>query len=76
MLVLGCLSNYPNHEVIIMNRWGDIVYQASPYNNDWAGQANSGIGGSGKLTSGIYYYVVNFNDNTTPPVKSYIILKY
>ncbi|MFT5168634.1 MAG: hypothetical protein ACI8P3_003879 [Saprospiraceae bacterium] len=28
-------SAFPNNEIIIFNRWGDIIYQAKLYRNDW-----------------------------------------
>jgi gliding motility-associated-like protein len=49
---------YPDNEFIVFNRWGDVVYQAKPYNNDWNGTAsNSG----NELPQGTYYYVVRLD---------------
>jgi gliding motility-associated-like protein len=77
VLVLGCLDDYPNHEVIIMNRWGDVVYRTQSYNNNWNGQSNTGLIISGdKVTPGVYFYVINFGDGVTPPIKSYVVLEY
>ena len=45
---------YPENELVIFNRWGDVVYEASPYRNDWNGQDQS----TGKiLAEGTYWYV-------------------
>lgn len=44
-----CPFNYAQSELIIYNRWGDRVFEASPYNNDWEG---------GSLPHGTYYYVL------------------
>jgi gliding motility-associated-like protein len=51
-----CPFNYAQSELIIYNRWGDQVFEASPYDNDWDGD---------NLPHGTYYYVlrVNLNDN-------------
>jgi gliding motility-associated-like protein len=46
-------SAFPNNEIIIFNRWGNIVYQAKPYMNNWAGTNSSGK----RLPQGTYYYV-------------------
>ena len=52
------LENYPQNSLTIINRWGDIIYMAQPYNNDWDGTSNSGINlTSGQVTDGTYFYV-------------------
>lgn len=40
---------YQSNELIIMNRWGRIVYHQKNYQNDWDG---------GGLSDGTYYYVL------------------
>jgi gliding motility-associated-like protein len=50
-------DEYPNNELIIFNRWGDIVFRAQPYQNDWAGTNQKG----GRLPDGTYYYVLRLN---------------
>ncbi len=47
---------YPNNEFIVFNRWGDVVYQAKPYNNDW-----TGTGGGKDLPTGTYYFVIRLD---------------
>ena len=53
------IDQYPNNELIIFNRWGDILYKAKPYHNDWQGVNQSG----GDLPEGTYYYVLRLNVN-------------
>ncbi len=48
---------YPDRELIVFNRWGSIVYQAKPYDNNWMGTANNGR----ELPQGTYYYVLRLN---------------
>lgn len=49
---------YPDNEFIVFNRWGDVVYQAKPYNNDWTGTST----GNGKdLPAGTYYFVIRLD---------------
>lgn len=50
-------EDYPDNELIIFNRWGDIVFEAKPYNNDWQGQSSNGD----ELPDGTYYYVLRLN---------------
>lgn len=52
------LYKYPDNEVIIVNRWSDIVYRAKPYNNDWYGTYNGK-----QLPEGTYYYILKINNN-------------
>ncbi|MEM8909924.1 MAG: gliding motility-associated C-terminal domain-containing protein, partial [Bacteroidota bacterium] len=47
-------ERYDRSELVIFNRWGDVVYSAQPYQNDWDGRNNSGK----KLPQGTYYYVL------------------
>jgi len=48
----------PNTEVIIMNRWGEIVFSSNNYLNDWSGKDRSGL----DLKEGVYTYLVNTSD--------------
>ncbi len=48
---------YPNNELIIFNRWGDVVFQRSPYENDWGGTNENGK----ILPQGTYYYVLRLD---------------
>jgi large repetitive protein len=50
-------SEFPDNEIIIFNRWGDIVYQAKPYLNDWKGTNDSGK----DLPQATYYYILRLN---------------
>jgi large repetitive protein len=49
---------YPDNEFIVFNRWGDIVYQAKPYHNDWNGTSSNG---GKELPQGTYYYVIRLD---------------
>ena len=50
-------SAFDNNEIIIFNRWGDIVYEARPYTNDWDGTNESGQ----ELPHGTYYYILRLD---------------
>lgn len=50
-------ARYPDSELIIFNRWGDIIYQSQPYLNDWAGVDHNG----NSLPQGTYYYVLRLD---------------
>lgn len=48
---------FPDNELIVFNRWGDIVYQSKPYNNDWRGLNSEGK----ELPHGTYYYILRLD---------------
>ncbi|MCB0558694.1 MAG: gliding motility-associated C-terminal domain-containing protein [Lewinellaceae bacterium] len=50
-------DKFPDNELIIFNRWGDIVYTAKPYLNNWQGTTTNGD----ELPDGTYYYVLRLN---------------
>lgn len=52
------LYRFPDNEVIIVNRWEDIVYQSKPYNNDWYGTYNGKT-----LPEGTYYFILKIKEN-------------
>ncbi len=62
------LEAYPDHNLIIFNRWGNKVYDAQPYLNDWEGDC---IGKP--LPDGTYYFVFDPGDGSEP-VKSYLTI--
>jgi gliding motility-associated-like protein len=73
------LENFHNVEAAIYNRWGNLVYSAKPYHNDWNGEVNHGatIGSNNKVPSGTYFYVLILNDaENTPPYKGYVQIQY
>jgi len=57
--ILG-LDDYPENELFIYNRWGELVYYSKPYNNDWSGQSNNDklkLTGD-EVIDGTYFYVL------------------
>ena len=54
-------------EIQIYNRWGNLVFKASPYNNDFDGHSNvGGTLGTDYLPSGTYYYIIDHKNGETP----------
>ncbi len=56
-ILLNDPAKYPNNDFIVFNRWGDVVFQASPYLNDWEGTNQTGQ----PLPEGTYYYILRLN---------------
>jgi gliding motility-associated-like protein len=63
-LVFPGLDTLPNNDIILFNRWGQVVYKAQPYDNNWKGTDQSGQ----DLPEGTYYFVLSLHDG----VKNYI----
>jgi gliding motility-associated-like protein len=58
--IIDGLTNYPNNELQIFNRWGSLVFEAKPYQNNWDGRSKNG----NPLPSATYYYILKPNDGT------------
>ena len=58
-VILG-LSHYPNSELMIFNRWDNMVYHSTNYNNEWDGNG---------LNQGTYYYIIKLKKETGNEVK-------
>lgn len=70
-LLFPCLENplYPKNKITVFNQWGDEVYSASPYLNDWHGTYN------GKdLPVGTYYYILDLSNGSTP-VRDFFVIE-
>jgi gliding motility-associated-like protein len=68
------IDRYPNNTLTVMNRWGDVVYKAAPYQNDWYGQSNAGLVLYGAdVPEGSYYFILDLNDGSAP-IKGYIVI--
>lgn len=73
------LEQYAEAEVEIYNRWGNLIYYSSPYNNDWDGSVNQGAtidGKDGKVPPGTYFYVIKLNEEGKEPFKGYVEVQY
>jgi gliding motility-associated-like protein len=52
------LERYPQNGVKILNRWGDQVFNATPYQQDWTGRWKGE-----PLPAGTYYYLINVKNS-------------
>lgn len=73
--VIRGLQRYPNNSIIILNRWGNKVYEADPYLNDWDGTSLFGPTVGGKdLPIGTYYYILYLQGKDADPIRGFIYL--
>jgi len=73
-LMIPELDKYPNHTLTIINRWGNKVYEASPYKHDWDGKCNQGLTLGEDLPDGTYFVIIN-KGNGEKEVNGFIRLK-
>lgn len=58
VLVIPCLENstlFRSNSIVIYNQWGDKVFEASPYQNNWGGTLDNEPGKN--LPDGTYFYI-------------------
>jgi gliding motility-associated-like protein len=59
--IINVIYKFPNNEVEVYNRWGELLYSKKGYDNTWDGSYK------GKpLPIGTYYYVVKLNEPDYP----------
>ncbi len=56
---INCIEEMNDNELMIFNRWGQMVFEATNYSNDWNGVTMNGE----RLPDGAYYYILEFTDN-------------
>lgn len=69
---IDCLeNNYPDNELTVYNRWGDIVYSEKGYLNTWDGTLN---GEGTELPAGTYFYLLNLTPDGANCLQGYITI--
>ena len=75
LFIIPGLDEYPNNSITIFNRWGNKIFEAAPYENNWGGKSENGATvGEGALPEGTYFFVLELSPDEKP-IKSYIYLK-
>ncbi|MEI8047691.1 MAG: gliding motility-associated C-terminal domain-containing protein [Bacteroidota bacterium] len=76
ILVIRGISNFPNNTFVVYNRWGNKVFEASPYNDTWDGISTVGIvAGGDKLPAGTYFYLFTPGDGSAVMKGSFYLNK-
>ena len=70
LYIIPGILKHPNNKLIVFNRWGNEVYFAQPYRNDWDGKMK---GKSEPLPSGTYFYLLK-KDKNDKAEKGYIYI--
>ena len=74
--VIEGIEKYPDNQLTIYNRWGNLVFSAEGYLNTWGGTSNSNLNvGGEQLPTGTYYYVIDTKDATAGVLKGYVYIQ-
>lgn len=68
------IEKYPKNHILILNRWGNKVYEGKPYMNEWDGRNYFGLTvGGNELPVGTYFYILDLG-NCSDVRKGYVYL--
>ena len=70
------IEQAPENTLIIFNRWGNVVYETSNYQNNWLGTSNVQLTiGNEDLPTGTYYYLFDTKTEKYGIMKGYVFLQ-
>ncbi len=72
--VIPLISEHPQNELTVFNRWGAQVYSKVNYDNSWDGRSSSSTLNSDILPEGTYFYVLKLDDGSRV-LKGFIYIK-
>ncbi|MCP2025221.1 gliding motility-associated-like protein/uncharacterized repeat protein (TIGR01451 family) [Flavobacterium sp. HSC-32F16] len=58
---IDCITQYPDNQLEIFNRWGNLVYYKKGYDNSWDGKSD---GSAKTLPEGTYFYVLDLGNGS------------
>ena len=76
--IIQGITRFPNNEVLIYNRWGNLVFEVQGYDNTtkvWKGNATEGVVlGSSESPDGAYFYVIILGDGSER-ITGYVVVR-
>jgi gliding motility-associated-like protein len=66
--IINGIEQFEESELIVSNRWGEVVYEEKPYTNSWNGLDRNGR----ELPEETYYIVLKISDNDIR--KGYVVI--
>ncbi|WP_075344594.1 gliding motility-associated C-terminal domain-containing protein [Tenacibaculum agarivorans] len=76
-LVFNGLDLFEKNQLIIFNRWGNVVHEVDNYENNWQGVSTgrATLGSDNKLPTGTYFYILKFgNEKLDREVKGWVYI--
>src|ERR1035437_7418148 len=65
VFVIRGIFYFPDNTFEIFNRWGNKVFDATPYTNAWDGKSTMGVRvGGDELPVGTYFYILDLRDGS------------
>jgi gliding motility-associated-like protein len=61
LFVIHGLENHPENQLLVFNRWGNVVYDRLNYKNDWGGENREGE----YLPNGTYFIILRLGSDAT-----------
>ena len=75
--VIMNIENFPDNNLKIFNRWGNLIYQKDGYLNEFEGYANTGDQvGKAKLPAGTYFVILEYGDEKTETYNGFLLIQY
>ena len=69
---IPCIEGFPGTGLTVYNRWGDAVFEAEDYRNDWGGTYEGDL-----LPEGSYFYLLDIaSEPTRELIKGYVYIKH
>ena len=62
VLVIDCLIDFPENHFMVYNRWGQLVYEAFNYDNNWNGDQQTD---KSPLPASTYFYTLEVTSNNS-----------
>ncbi|MBA7541119.1 hypothetical protein ES705_33426 [subsurface metagenome] len=63
--IIHGIENYPDNNVKIYNRWGNLIFEIDNYDNTlnmWDGSVNRGMNLGKKVSNGTYFYILELKE--------------
>ena len=76
--IIQGITRFPNNKVQVFNRWGNLIYQETGYDNTskvWNGLSNQGIVFiNNEAPDGAYYYIIELGDGSER-LRGFVVLR-
>ncbi|RLD24046.1 MAG: hypothetical protein DRI54_06600, partial [Bacteroidetes bacterium] len=71
LFVINGIENTRGNRLVVFDNWGDVVFEANDYQNDWDGKKRNGA----DLPSDTYYFILTIPELEPGEYSGYLILK-